>query len=80
MKKSEKIGIAIVAILAVILVGTLLAEYKNNRTTRKDACGALCQPYNQKTWFLMTEPGGDGSGNSFPTKEECVDSCLSKKF
>ena len=79
MKTSEKIGIAIVAILAVILVSTLLAGGNNDKKI-KDFCDGLCQPYDSKTWFFMGEPISGNDDNNFPTKEECVSACLLKKL
>lgn len=75
MKKSEKIGIAIVAILAIILVGILINDNKN-RPNKKDACDKICIS-TPKNWVLL---GASPDRNSFPTKEECVSACQLKKF
>lgn len=76
MKKSEKIGIVVVAILAIILVSVLLSDSKSN--SKKSSCDGLCLPSGPETWFLIGEPMGEDN-NSFSTKEECIDACLLKK-
>lgn len=77
MKKSEKIGIAIVVVLAIILVSVLLSGNKGN--TKKDYCNGLCLPSGPETWSLMGEPVGEDNNNNFPTKDECISACLLKK-
>ncbi len=75
MKKSEKIGIVVVVILAIILVGILINENKN-RPNPKDSCSKICISGPQN-WLLL---GASPDRNSFPTKEECISACLLKKF
>ena len=77
MKKSEKIGTAIVAVLAIILASMLLTEYKN-KPNQKDACDKQCLQGSPENWFLIGAPVGEGN-NNFSTKDECVNSCMSRK-
>ena len=77
MKTSEKIGITVVAILAIILTSTLLSGNKDN--TKKDFCDGICLPSGPETWFLMGEPAGEENNNNFSTKDECISACLLKK-
>ena len=79
MKKSEKIGIVIVAILAIILASVLLSARGNNKTSKQDFCAGLCQPSGTETWFLIGEPRGGNNDNNFSTKNECINDCLLKK-
>ena len=76
MKKSEKIGIVIVAILAIILVSVLWSGNKGN--TKKDSCDGRCVSSGPETWFLIGEPVNEDN-NNFSTKDECISACLLKK-
>ena len=76
MKKSEKIGIAVVTVLAIILISMLWSGNKGN--TKKDYCEGICLPSGPETWFLMGEPA-DEDNNNFSTKDECISACLLKK-
>ena len=77
MKTSEKIGIVIVTILAIILVSTLLANNKGN--TKKDFCDKLCLQRGPENWFSIEEPMDENNGNNFSTKDECINACLLKR-
>jgi len=55
----------------------LLTEYKN-KPNQKDACDKQCLQGSPENWFLIGAPVGEGN-NNFSTKDECVNSCMSRK-
>jgi FtsZ-interacting cell division protein ZipA len=76
MKKSEKIGIGIVTVLAIILIAILLSG-DSKKEKKQNFCNGLCYNSGSEMWSMMTEPRDDY--NSYSTKNECVNACLLKK-
>lgn len=73
MKKSEKIGIVIVVILAVVFVVSIFNVIINGEKRRdlNNACDLICYLKGQDYW---TFPGADADSYYY-TKEECVVAC-----
>ena len=80
MKTSEKIGIIVVAVLAIILISMLLINNKNKVVTGEDFCDKLCFQRGPENWFFIGISANENSDNSFTTKDECVSACLSENF
>ena len=83
MKKSEKVGIIIVVILAVVFAVSIFAGGGNkNQTAVKNPCETMCRPMNaeQDEWsFPKMGPNADYNNTGFYTKEECVSACKSAR-
>ena len=75
MKKSEKIEIAILIVLAIILAVNVWAGKTNSKTIYgKPVCDAMCHLVNQDSWSFPRA----GAYNIFSTKEDCVSACQAR--
>ena len=75
MKKSEKIGIITVIVLAVLWgVFFLLNQTTTKPNGGKIDCNNVCHKIASEKWFF---PGSE-PGIFFKTKEECVSECQFK--
>lgn len=74
MKDSEKIGIAIVIVLIMILAISVWAA-KNNSGPKKMNCDIDCRPTGEQKW---TFPGGGPKAYFFNTNDECIRACQLK--
>ena len=76
MKKSEKIGSAILIILIIILAINVFAGQKTAGLNGKINCETSCHQIGNAIW---TFPGaGPVSKISFQAKEDCISACQAK--
>lgn len=77
MKKNEKIGIAIVAILIIILVIIIWSGKTANPKIKAEInCEKACHKIKNNSW---TFPGAGPIGeNVFSIKEDCISACQDK--
>jgi len=73
MKKSEKIGIIIVVVLAVVFAVSIFAGGGSgkNKSTVKNVCEIMCYSPDQTYWTFS----GANADIYYYTKEECVAAC-----
>jgi hypothetical protein len=71
MQPKEKIGIAIVIILTIILAINIWAEQKVVNLKAKINCDEMCIQKGNDTWSLS----GPDYTNDFSTQKDCISAC-----
>jgi hypothetical protein len=83
MKKSEKVGIIIVVVLAVVFAVSIFTGGGNSKKTApKNICETMCRPMNaeQDEWgFPKIGPNANYTNTGFYTKEECISACTAAR-